>query len=155
MIIKSSYFIMISTTNANFSGITRQHHSSPFCSCWLNTHVRCGVAVLFGCSVWAVAKVLGVGARFLERAEAALSKLSLLLAMLSSLGDVRVGSMEDMGVDLYGFLSPRARAISLPLSVLPLCRLPLRERLLMWSRLWCWRLCLIFKTFVWSLLCLY
>jgi hypothetical protein len=78
-----------------------------------------------------------VGASFLERAEAALSKLCLLLAMLSSLGDVRVGSMEDMGVDLYGFLSPRARAISLSLSVLPLCRLPLRERLLMWSRLWC------------------
>jgi hypothetical protein len=38
---------------------------------------------------------------FLEWAEAALSKLSLLPAMLSPLGKVDIGPMEDLGVELY------------------------------------------------------
>jgi hypothetical protein len=56
---------------------------------------------------------------FLERAEAALNRLSLLPAMLSPLGEVGVGSMKDMGVELYGCLSPRVGASSSSSSALP------------------------------------
>jgi hypothetical protein len=56
---------------------------------------------------------------FLERAKAALSKLSLLPAMLSPLGKVDIGPMEDLGVELYGCLSPHVGVILSPLSALP------------------------------------
>jgi hypothetical protein len=59
-------------------------------------------------------------ASFLERAEAALSKLSLLPTVLSPIGEVGVGSVEDIGVELYGCLSPRVGRISSVLSALPL-----------------------------------
>jgi hypothetical protein len=59
-------------------------------------------------------------ASFLERAEAALSKLSLLPTVLSPIGEVGVGSVEDIGVELYGCLSPRVGGISSVLSALPL-----------------------------------
>jgi hypothetical protein len=58
-------------------------------------------------------------ASFLERVEAALNRLSLLPAMLSPLGEVGVGSMKDMGVELYGCLSPRVGASSSSSSALP------------------------------------
>jgi hypothetical protein len=51
--------------------------------------------------------------------EAALNRLSLLLAMLSPLGEVGVGSMKDMGVELYGCLSPRVGSSSSSLYDMP------------------------------------
>jgi hypothetical protein len=51
--------------------------------------------------------------------EAALNRLTLLPAMLSPLGEVGVGSMKDMGVELYGCLSPRVGSSFLSLSAMP------------------------------------
>jgi hypothetical protein len=45
--------------------------------------------------------------------------LSLLPAMLSPLGKVDIGPMEDLGVELYGCLSPRVGVILSSLSALP------------------------------------
>jgi hypothetical protein len=65
-------------------------------------------------------RYLEQAASFLERAEAALSKLSLLPTVLSPIDEVGVGSVGDIGVELYGCLSLRVGAISSVLSALPL-----------------------------------
>jgi hypothetical protein len=69
--------------------------------------------------VEALQRCLDRVASFLERAEATRSKLSLLPAVLSPLGKVDVGPVEDLGVELFGCLSPRVGVISSPLSTMP------------------------------------
>jgi hypothetical protein len=124
--------------------------SSTFCSVPLSDVVwQSGMAAqaeqLQGC-------LARVGS-FLEHAEAALSRLSLLPAMLkttpmSGPAEVSVGSLEDRGAELYGSFYPRVgenRCCCPPCLAI---HLPLRASLSPQSWLWCYRPCPSFRSFV-------